>query len=227
MTLKWLFHTYQRNLLQALYDNPMEGVYLSELARRAGVDPGNTKRYLEKFADWGIIRTEKQGRTTVVFPDLGNPETLKIFELFEIDRTRRILEEHAAVSAGLVQAVVCLTNANPEIRLVTLFGRDALEMDLDGRINVGVVIGSEESVPALKALVARQLAECGFPDSINLVVRGTREADVVWKNGGTPKADLWKTRVVLFGESYLWRMLARHGVPVNVNEEREGMVVNV
>ena len=222
MTLQWLFHTYQRRLLQAMFEHPLDSVYISELARRAGVDPGNTKRYLEKFGEFGIVKLSRQGRTTIVTANLASPEMKKIFELYEIDRTKEYLADHWKQLAGITDAIAALTHEIPDIRLVVLFGQNALELDQTQRVNLGFVIGAERSVPEIKGQIAERLERSRFPLHANLVFRSVGEADCAWKNGGVPGAELWQTRIVLFGEDYFWRMVARHGAPVNAGAPERG-----
>ncbi len=208
MTLQWLFHNYQRGLLTALYEHPMEAVCLSELARRAGVDPGNTKRYLEKFAECGIVSAEKRGRKTAFRPNLGNPETRKIFELFELDRTKKFLAKIHPLADIRVDAFLTeLVEQLPDIRLIVMYGLEDNDIVVRKPLGLAIVVGSLHDTSLVHHKVRSLIDSAGFRHEFELCVYTTDNLAAAWNKSDCGCVGFCNDRVVLFGEGYYWRLV--------------------
>ncbi len=223
MTLHWLFHNYQRSLLAVLYEHPLEAVCLSELARRAGVDPGNTKRYVEKFADCGIVKVAKNGRKTTIVPDLGNPETRKIFELFELDRTRKFLEKIHPLAGDRVDIFLAeLLALLPDIRLIALYGLEDNDIVVTKPINIAVVVGSLHDTAFVHHKIRSLIDAAGFRHDFELCVYTSDNLAAAWNKSDCGCIGFCNDRVVLFGEGYYWRLVdgqLRQGQTADTEEE--------
>ncbi len=213
MTLKWLFHEYQRNLLQVLFENPGNPIHISELARRAHIDSGNAKRYLEKFASQNIVSMDRRSKMTFVTPDLDNPETSKIFELFELSRMRAFFEHDRLYGKILPSLSTAIMKAIDGIQMICLIqpqrhnGEDPLSMVLV----IVVSNGYHDEDPAITAdKICKKYA---LPLTLQPIVIKTRDFEDGWEKSDMFYEDLWQGRVVLYGESYLWRTVAQSGVP--------------
>jgi predicted transcriptional regulator len=213
LNLTWLFHEYQRNLLQVLFDNPGNPLHISELARRANIDSGNAKRYLEKFATQNIVNLDKHSKMTFVTPDLDNPVTSKIFELFELSRMRSFFESNEVYGKVLPRVATALLEEIDGIRMINLIrprshnGDDPLSMVLV----IVVTNGYHEEDPAITA--DKVCRKNGLPLSLQPLIIRSQDFKDGWQKHETFYTDLWHERVVLYGESYLWRMVADQGVP--------------
>jgi hypothetical protein len=217
MTLEWLFHSYQRNLLKALFESPVEGVHINELARRAGVDPGNTKRYLEKFALCGVVNLKKRGRTIEALPALENPETRKIFELFELEKTKVFLDNNGLIGQRLNDTGSCLVNALPDIRLVSIQANTAAVLEPGDDINMTVIVGSGYNTETVFQQVQLAVAKCCERLPIILNVQNTTAIDAAWEFGDSEARSLWTNRIILYGEGYFWKLAARRGEPITAD----------
>lgn len=213
MTLTWLFHEYQRNLLQVLFENPGNPIHISELARRANIDSGNAKRYLEKFASQNIVNLDRRSKMTFVTPDLENPETSKIFELFELSRMRGFFEHDRLYGKILPSLSTALLKAIDGVQMISLIqpqrhnGEDPLSMVLV----IVVSNGYHEEDPAITA--DKICRKHGLPLTLQPIVVKTRDFEEGWEKCEMFYGDLWRGRVVLYGEGYLWRKVADLGVP--------------
>lgn len=218
MALNWIFPQYQQNLLRVLYENPSTPLHISELARRAGIDSGNTHRYVREFAEQNLVKLNKMSKMTFVAPNFSNPETAKVFEFFEVDRCQCFLGKNQTYC----QALSALTNAlvlNIDgIRLVSLFGpctatdelgRASFETGIDLAIVITNGFHSEELKSQVEEIVNKQ----SLPFNVSALVMRTREFEDDWKNGQSFVSDLWRDRMLLYGESYFWNQVARLGVP--------------
>ncbi len=213
MTLDLLFHKYQRALLETLYESPYESFSINELARRAGVDPGNTKRYVQKFRQNGFVTLTRQGNAVLVRPDLSNPETRKVFELFEIARTKNYLNDNPAAGGILKNIADAIYENLPEVRLVYLFGPSAKALSASCPIDLAVVVGAGLDAEEAARLASDIVKHFALPFETRLSVHGTAEMTKLWKRGEDCGADIWNNRVVLLGEDFFWQTMARSDMP--------------
>jgi hypothetical protein len=226
MTLHWLFHNYQRSLLETLYENPLESFCLSELARRSGVDPGNAKRYVQKFADYGLVKLSKEGRKTIIAPNIANPETRKIFELFELTRTKRFLEEIGGRRTAVDEFVSCLINELPDVRMITLYDIDqALNSD-NVVVKMAVVVGSLHNRAFVHNKVQTLVDAAQLIHKFDVCVYTTDNIASSWNKDECGCIGFDPDRVVLFGEGYFWRMVEQQLNPVQTGDPMEEMAQN-
>lgn len=207
MTLNWLLHTYQRSLLETLYKNPFRSFYLSELARESGVDPGNTKRYLEKFAERKIVQVEKNGRRMRVRADLYNPETRKIFELFELTRTVHFLESLGERRSVVELFVKQLVKTLPDIRLVGLKDAELAIADNAMTVPLTIVVGSGQNTNAVRFLVEQLVEAIGFVHKFRVCVLNCDNLLFSSDDDDTECVGFWQDGAILYGESYYWEII--------------------
>lgn len=207
MTLNWLLHNYQRSLLEALYSNPFKGFYLSELARLSGVDPGNTARYLDKFAERKIIRIDKSGRRAKAHADLSNPETRKIFELFELNRTKHFMEALGARRPHVEAFAKQLTEAFPDIRLIGIQDAEKALHDWDMTVQIAVVVGSKNDLASVHAKCQEMADTSNLKHKLNICVYSSDALPSSWNSEKCGCLGYWEDRAILYGESYYWELI--------------------
>jgi hypothetical protein len=218
LSLNWLFPQYQQNLLRVLFENPTSRLHISELARRADIDSGNAKRYLEKFAKKKLVTLNKTSKMTFVSPNFSSPEIAKIFEFYEVDRRQSFLGRNQSYCANLSTLTDILISKIDGIQLISLFGPSTY-VDEQGRSNhnsgldmVVVVSNGFHSEP-LKNQVEEIIKEIYPPIEVSPLVIGTKDFEAGWKRRDSFYANLWRERIVLHGESYFWKHVAEMGVP--------------
>ncbi len=213
MTLKWLLHSYQQSLLNVLFSNPHATFHISEFARQAGIDSGNTKRYVEKFAKQGIIDINKTSKMTFLKANLENAETRKLFELFELNRTTTFLNDHN-LAKRILPILISAIELNIEgIQLIAVCGAAAASGKTLGHLDLLIVLGNGHSTKEAEQQVERLCKDVGLPLEIKLLVISTKEFEQGWQNDDQFLCDFWRDRFVLSGETYLWKIIARLGIP--------------
>lgn len=218
MALNWLLPQYQQNLLKVLYENPATPLHISELARRAKVDSGNAQRYLKEFARQDLVKLNKTSKMTFVSPNFSNPETAKIFEFFEVDRCQSFLKTNQTYCQILSALTNTLVSNIDSIQMLALFG-PCTEVDRTGKplfgssIDLSIVVTNGFNSNHLKKRVEKIIKEHGLPLNISPLIIKTKDFEQDWKNCSTFCCDLWHERIVLYGENYLWRVVASAGVP--------------
>jgi hypothetical protein len=65
----------------------------------------------------------------------------------------------------------------------------------------------------LKKRVEKIIKEHGLPLNISPLIIKIKDFEQDWKNCNTFCCDLWRQRIILYGENYLWRVVGREGVP--------------
>jgi hypothetical protein len=208
MTLSWLLHNYQRKLMETLYENPLQSFYLSEFARLSGVDPGNTKRYLEKFAERKIILEEQDNRKTKIRANLANPEARKVFEMFELVNTDNFLAALGARRLNIEGFVGRLVKAFPDIRLIAMNNVKKSLDDVGVKISLVVVVGSKHDINETHDRVQAIVDASGFIHEFNICVYTSDNLESAWNSGDCGCVGFWSDRAVLYGESYYWEMIS-------------------
>lgn len=218
MALNWLFPQYQQNLLRVLYENPSTPLHISELARRAEIDSGNAQRYIKEFAEQNLVKLNKTSKMTFVTPNFSNPETAKVFEFFEVDRCQSFLGKNQTYCQALSALTTALVLNIDGIQMISLFG-PCTRVDEMGRphfssgIDLVIVITNGFHSDELKKQVEKIIKEQGVPLEISALVMRTKEFEEEWKNCHSFCCNLWRERMILYGESYFWNQVARMGVP--------------
>ncbi|MFZ3062176.1 MAG: hypothetical protein WA148_00300 [Actinomycetota bacterium] len=218
MALNWLLPQYQQNLLRVLFENPSTPLHISELARRARIDSGNAQRYLKEFARHDLVKLNKTSKMTFVSPNFSNPEIAKIFEFFEVDRCQSFLKTNQTYCQILSALTNALVSTIDSIQMVALFG-SCTQIDRTGKpvfgssIDLAIVVTNGFNSNHLKKRVEKIIREHGLPLNISPSIIKTKDFEAEWKNCSTFCCDLWRERIILYGEWYLWNQVARQGVP--------------
>lgn len=91
-------------VLRCLYGQPERPFRVRELAMEAGVDPGNTSRWLRRWVDVGLLESSVQFGQTV-FRASGDPTLKPLRALLQQDHTTvRVLREAVSQLGGGVHA---------------------------------------------------------------------------------------------------------------------------
>ncbi|MBL0945825.1 MAG: nucleotidyltransferase domain-containing protein [Hydrogenophaga sp.] len=91
-------------VLRCLYGQPERPFRVRELAMEAGVDPGNTSRWLRRWVDVGLLESSVQFGQTV-FRASGDPALKPLRALLQQDHTTvRVLREAVSQLGGGVHA---------------------------------------------------------------------------------------------------------------------------
>lgn len=210
----WLLGKYQRNILQVFFNNPNVSYSLRDLARRAQVDPGNTKRYVEKLAEEkDLLIKEKSKNKVFISPKYSNPMVRKVFEGFEVRRTMSFLEQDEDLKENMLFLTDVLTGLD-SLLMVSLCGFRRDETALQSkRLYLLMVKTACESELEVQKAIDGLCEDYGVCFHMKPKIIDTAEFEESLKR---PEfiSDFWSDRVVLHGESYLWRMIMRLRKPV-------------
>ena len=217
MALNWLLPQYQQSLLRVLYENPSTPFHISELARRANIDSGNTKRYIDKFAKQKLVNLKKAANLTLVSPNFASPEIAKVFEFFEVDRSESFLGKNQPIGESLKPLIAAILNKIDGVQMITLFGPCAKEEEgqiaQPTRFDIAIVVSNGFHATDLNKDVS-DLAKLHAPlVEIFPTVIDAKDFESGWQRHDSFCSDLWRQRVILYGESYFWNHVARLGVP--------------
>lgn len=218
MALNWLFPQYQQNLLRVLYENPSTPLHISELARQAKIDSGNAYRYIKEFAKQNLVKLNKAAKMTFVAPNFSNPEVTKVFEFFEVDRCQSFLGKNQTYCQALPFLTNALVRNIDGIQLISLFGPctkvgETGQPTFSSSLDLVIVVTNGFHSDHVKAQVEKVIKEQGVPMEISALVMRTKEFEEDWKRCRSFCCNLWRERMILYGESYFWNQVARLGVP--------------
>lgn len=211
-----LFHKYQRALLETLYAFPFDDMSINEIARRANVDPGNTKRYVQRFSQVGFVTLTRKGKTVLVRADLSHPETRKIFELFEIARVRVFLEENKPYGPVFKDLADALYKKLPQVRMIAVFGPCAKALATTHPVDLAIVVGAEDDIPGLERLAAEVAKRFALPFEFKLHIMSASQLVSLWQKGDDFCAEMWLSRAVLLGENFFWHTAEVNGMPARL-----------
>ena len=218
MLTSWLLGKYQRKLLQVFFDNPNVSFNLRELARQADVDPGNTKRYVEKFIQMDLLSEDKVGRRKIISPNHNKPFIRKVFEIMEVNRAWDFLEKNRDY-VNLKETFFFLADILKGIDNLLLVSLCCFHLDesdfAEKRINLLAVVASGQGNLGLEDAVREICQDYEIPFEVKPQVMNSQEFEKAANSEPAFFNHFWQDRVVLHGEGYLWWIIPRLGIRVS------------
>lgn len=226
MSLDWFLANYRKKLLGVFFDNPNAKLNLHQLASRAKLDPGNATRYVQECVLLGLLKKEKQKNRHLISPNYGQPHVKKIFELFEVDRTWRFITENQK----LMEPVLFLTDilaGLDSLLLLSLFGFHSGPTSLSNNsLHLLIVKNSVQPDLLVKKTIDDIWADFGSSFDIQTELLDETTFRHQLKKSAEFLTDFWLDRVILAGETYLWKTLPELNIKLNFTLHKESKFSN-
>lgn len=205
----------KERILHLYFQDPLLELHQLEISRRTDLVPDNVHKFTKAFAAAGLLQRRKVGAMTFFTARLDNPNLIKIFETFELQRRQKFLQQHPAIARLLGELTDRLLVASQgHIQLVALFGSVARGQEKRGS-DVDVLTltprptrASARWFDAARRHVEPLLDVSPVNTTFHQFSEGLRQRTTFYD-------EFWRDRIILYNEFLFWRLaveaLTRHG----------------
>ena len=197
----------RKKILKVFLKDPSKEIHLREIARLSKSSLANVDNSMRLFVKNDMFRRHNMAQATFFKPNLENDETLKIFELLEIERRKVFYSKNKNIARLLKKYTDTIIEiSNKRIQLVILFGSVARKEWTKGSdIDILVVVLDKENdiidiLNKAKTDVSPLLEIRPISTTIKKFSEGFKAKTEFYDN-------LWQDRVVLYNEFIFWQLI--------------------
>lgn len=197
----------KEKILKLYFGNPYGEIHQREISRLAKVPLDNVNKYLRSFVEEDILLRRMISNMTLFKVNLENPELLKMFEFFEIERRKHFYNKNRKITRLLREYTDNLISLSKgEIQMVVLFGSVA-RGEWTKESDVDILTLSAEKGKA----ISQVLDKAKIDVSPLLEIAAVNTAKKKFIEGFRKKLDfygnLWQDRVILYNEFLFWQLV--------------------
>ncbi len=201
----------RKKILQVFLSDPFKEIHLREIARLSKSSLANVDNSMRLFVKSDIFKRNEMSHSTFFKPNLENDETIKIFELLELDRRKVFYAKNKNIARLLKKYTDTIVElSNKRIQLVVLFGSVAR-----GEWTKGSDIDILAVVPDKENDIIDILNKAKTDASPLLEIRPVSTTTKKFIDGYKAKTEfydnLWKDRIVLYSEFLFWQLIREGG----------------
>jgi predicted nucleotidyltransferase len=201
----------RKKMLEVFSRNPFKEIHLREIARLSKSSRTNVDSSLRLFMKNDMFLKNEMTHSTFFRPNLENDETVKLFELLEIEKRKIFYSNNKGIARLLKKyADTIVERSNKKIQMVVLFGsvgrgEGTKRSDID---ILAVVSDKEDEIVDVlnkaKVDVSPLLEISPVSTTIKKFSDGLRVKTEFYEN-------LWKDRVILYNEFLFWQLVREGG----------------
>lgn len=197
----------REKILKLFFEDPYGEIHQRKISRMAKVPLDNVNKYLRSFVERRTLVRRVVSNMTFFKANFENPELLKIFEFFEIERRRQFYNKNRKIARLLreyTDNLIVLSKG--KIQMVVLFGSvargewtrksdvDILTLSLKKGKDISQILDKAKiDVSPLLEIVAINTTREKF-------IEGFRKKLGFYGN-------LWQDRVILYNEFMFWQLV--------------------
>ena len=201
----------RKKILEVFLKDPFKEIHLRELSRMSKSSLANVDNSMRLFVKNDIFKRNEMAHSTFFKPNLENDETIKIFELLELDRKRVFYAKNKNIARLLKKYTDSIIDlSNKRIQLVVLFGSVARgEWTKASDIDILAVVPDKEGdivdiLNKAKTNVSPLLEIRTISTTTKKFIDGFKAKSEFYDN-------LWNDRVVLYNEFLFWQLIKEAG----------------
>lgn len=201
----------RKKILQVFLNDPFKEIHLREIARLSKSSLANVDNSMRLFVKSDIFKRNEMSHSTFFKPNLENDETIKIFELLELDRRKTFYAKNKNIARLLKKYTDMIVElSNKRIQLVVLFGSVAR-----GEWTKGSDIDILAVVPDKENDIIDILNKAKTDVSPLLEIRPVSTTTKKFIDGYKAKTEfydnLWNDRIILYNEFLFWQLIKEGG----------------
>ena len=201
----------RKKILEVFLKDPFKEIHLREIARLSKSSLANVDNSMRLFVKNDMFKRNEMSHSTFFKPNLENDETIKIFELLELEKRRVFYAKNKNIARLLkkyTDSVIALSNKR--IQLVVLFGSVAR-----GEWTKGSDIDILAVLPDKEKDITDILNKAKTDVSPLLEIRPISTTTKKFIDGYKAKTEfydnLWTDRIVLYNEFLFWQLIREGG----------------
>lgn len=201
----------RKKILEVFLKNPFKEIHLREIARLSKSSLTNVDNSMRLFVKNNMFKRHEMAHSTFFKPNLENDETIKVFELLELERRKVFYLKRKNIARLLKKYTDTIIDlSNKRIQLVILFGSVARgEWKRGSDIDIlAVVLDKANDIIDI-------LNKAKTDVSPLLEIRPISTTTKKFTEGFKAKTEfydsLWHDRVVLYNEFLFWQLIKEGG----------------
>lgn len=201
----------RKKILEVFLKDPFKEIHLREIARLSKSSLANVDNSMRLFVKNDMFKRNEMSHSTFFRPNLENDETIKIFELLELERRKVFYAKNKNIARLIKKYTdLIIELSNKRIQLVILFGSVAR-----GEWTKGSDIDILAVVPDKENDIIDILNKAKMDVSPLLEIRPISTTTKKFIDGFKAKTEfydnLWKDRIVLYSEFLFWQLIREGG----------------
>ena len=201
----------RKKILKIFLKDPFTEIHLREIARLSKSSIANVDNSMRLLVKNDIFIRNEMSHSTFFKPNLTNDETIKIFELLELERRKDFYAKNKNIARLLKKYTDSIIElSNKRIQLVILFGSVARgEWTKKSDVDILAVVPDKEKditniLNEAKTDVSPLLEIRPISTTTNKFIDGFRAKTEFYDN-------LWNDRVILYSEFLFWQLIREGG----------------
>ena len=201
----------RKKMLEIFLKDPFKEIHLREIARLSKSSLTNVDNSMRLFVKNDMFKRNEMSNSTFFKPNLENDETVKLFELLELERRKVFYAKNKNIARLLKKYTDSIIYfSNKRIQLVVLFGSVARgEWTKGSDIDILAVIPDKEN--DIVDILNRAKTDVRPLLEIRPISTTTRKFIDGFKAKTEFYDNLWKDRIVLYNEFLFWQLIREGG----------------
>ncbi len=201
----------RKKILEVFLKDPFKEIHLRELSRLSKSSLANVDNSMRLFVKNDMFKRNEMSHSTFFKPNLENDDTIKLFELLELERRKTFYAKNKNIARLIKKYTDSIIElSNKRIQLVVLFGSVARsQWTKESDIDILAVVPDKESD------IIDILNKAKTDVSPLLEIRPISTTTKKFIDGYKAKTEfydhLWTDRVVLYNEFLFWQLIKEGG----------------
>jgi len=201
----------RKKILEVFLKDPFKEIHLRELSRLSQSSLANVDNSMRLFVKNDMFKRNEMSHSTFFKPNLENDDTIKLFELLELERRKTFYAKNKNIARLIKKYTDSIIElSNKRIQLVVLFGSVARsQWTKESDIDILAVVPDKESD------IIDILNKAKTDVSPLLEIRPISTTTKKFIDGYKAKTEfydhLWTDRIVLYNEFLFWQLIKEGG----------------
>lgn len=201
----------RKKILEVFLKDPFKEIHLRELSRLSQSSLANVDNSMRLFVKNDMFKRNEMSHSTFFKPNLENDDTIKIFELLELERRKTFYAKNKNIARLIKKYTDSIIElSNKRIQLVVLFGSVARsQWTKESDIDILAVVPDKEND------IVEILNKAKTDVSPLLEIRPISTTTKKFIDGYKAKTEfydhLWTDRIVLYNEFLFWQLIKEGG----------------
>ena len=201
----------RKKILEVFTKDPFKEIHLREIARLSKSSLANVDNSMRLFVKNDMFKRKEMSHSTFFKPNLENDDTIKMFELLELERRKAFFDKNKNIARLIKKYTDSIINlSNKRIQLVVLFGSvSRSQWTMKSDIDILAVVPNKENdiidiLNRAKIDVSPLLEISPISTTINKFIDGFKAKTEFYDN-------LWSDHIVLYNEFLFWQLIIEAG----------------
>ncbi len=201
----------RKKILEVFLKDPFKEIHLRELSRLSQSSLANVDNSMRLFVKNDMFKRNEMSHSTFFKPNLENDDTIKLFELLELERRKTFYAKNKNIARLIKKYTDSIIElSNKRIQLVVLFGSVARsQWTKESDIDILAVVPDKES--DIIEILNKAKTDVSPLLEIRPISTTTRKFIDGYKTKTEFYDHLWTDRIVLYNEFLFWQLIKEGG----------------